>query len=293
MNPVQVPTWTPHSDILSFCREPLLYFQLQSKHNMFFSSCTQTNIFLRNIQQSEYANVVTTLQSHVNLYLADNDEGYLPVNLCINGIATAIHTNVLSRVRDVGQPRIQRVAGNWDIEPLPAVAADELLLCVVQGYCPRVYPVNQGQDHFCSSSGRCPYERESPAGRGSHGFDRDKAGHGCYNFDHDGGRSSPHDCSIRPDHRCGSFLHGVQCNVCKRLGHEASRCDMLAIALFLDKYVKHSLSDNDRCRIESKWVNRWKEQLGQPQRSPTQVMKAYCADLEISWGHLDLAMDWE
>ncbi len=30
MNPIQVPTWTPHSDILSFCRDHLLYFRLQS-----------------------------------------------------------------------------------------------------------------------------------------------------------------------------------------------------------------------------------------------------------------------
>ncbi len=104
MNPVQVPTWTPNSDILSFCCEHLLYFRLPSKHNMFFSSRTQTNIFLHNIQQSEYVDVVTTLQSHVNAYLADDDEGYLPTNLCINGIATEIHTNASSQVQDVGQP---------------------------------------------------------------------------------------------------------------------------------------------------------------------------------------------
>jgi hypothetical protein len=112
MNPVQVPTWTPHSDILSFSCDHLLYFWLQSKHNMFFSSRMQTNIFLCNIQQSEYADVVTTLQSHVNAYLVDDDEGYLPANLCINGIATAIHSNALSRVRDVGQPWVRRVAGD-------------------------------------------------------------------------------------------------------------------------------------------------------------------------------------
>ena len=63
MNPVQVPLWTPQTDVLSFFREHLLYFRLQSKHNMFFSARTQTNIFLRNIQLSEYADVVTTLLS--------------------------------------------------------------------------------------------------------------------------------------------------------------------------------------------------------------------------------------
>ncbi len=60
---------------------------------MFFSARTQTNIFLRNIQLLEYADVVTTLQSQVNAHLTADDEGYLPANLCINGIATAIHMN--------------------------------------------------------------------------------------------------------------------------------------------------------------------------------------------------------
>ena len=68
---------------------------------------------------------------------------------------------------------------------------------------------------------------------------------------------------------------------------------MLVIGLFLNKYIKTSLTDNTHRTIESTWVARWKEKLGQPQRSPTQVMKAYCDDLDITSGHLNLAMDWE
>ncbi len=113
-NPVQVPSWHAGSDILSFCQEHLLYFQLQSKHNMFFSSRTQTNIFLCNIQQSKYADVVTTLQPHVNAYICEDDNGYLPTNLCINGIATLIHTNAASCVRDIahGLPRVRCAFGD-------------------------------------------------------------------------------------------------------------------------------------------------------------------------------------
>jgi hypothetical protein len=290
MNPIQVPSWTPHSDVLSFCREHLLYFRLQSKHNMFFSARTQTNIFLRNIQLSEYADVVTTLQSQVNAYLAADDKGYLPANLCINGIATAIHMNASARVRDVGfaSPRVRRVASDWDPSPFPPVPDAKLPLCAVQGYSPRVFRVEQGQDRFSR-----PYDRDGSTGRGGRGFDRDKAGRGRRDFDRDGRCPSPRDWSIRPDLRRRSFVPGVQCDACKRIGHAASSCDMLAIALFLDKYVKQSLSDDVRRTIELTWVSRWKEKLGQPQRSPSQVMKAYCDNLDISPGHLDLAMDWD
>ena len=289
MNPVQVPAWNSQTDVLSFCRAHLLYFRLQAKHNMFFSARTQTNMFLRNIQPSEYADVVTTLQSQVNAYLSDDDDGYLPANLCINGIATAIYMNASARVRDVGlaSPRVRRVAGDWDSNILPPVSDDELPLCGVQGYCPRVYRVEQGQDRF-----RRPYDRDGPAGRGGRGFDRDIAGRGRGDFARDGRRPSPRDRSIRPDLRRRTFLPGVQCAACKRLGHEASSCDMLAIALFLDKHKK-TLTEDSRRAIESTWVARFKEKLGQPQRSPTQVMKAYCDDLDITSGHLDLAMDWD
>ena len=152
--------------------------------------------------------------------------------------------NASAHVRDVGlaSPRVRRVAGEWD---LPPVSDDELPLCGVQGYFPQVYRVNQGQDRF-----RRPYDRDGPASCGGRGFDRDMAGCGRGDSARDGRRPSPRDRSIRPDLRRRTFLPGVQCAACKRLGHEASSCDMLAIALFLDKHKK-TLTVDSRRVIES------------------------------------------
>ncbi len=44
----------------------------------------------------------------------------------------------------------------------------------------------------------------------------------------------PQGCSLRPDQRRQPFLHGVMCAACKHTGHEATSCNMLAIALFVD-----------------------------------------------------------
>jgi hypothetical protein len=52
----------------------------------------------------------------------------------------------------------ERVAGDWDLPTLPPVSDDELPLCGVQGYCPRVYRAEQGQDRF-----RRPYDCDGPA----------------------------------------------------------------------------------------------------------------------------------
>ena len=67
---------------------------------------------------------------------------------------------------------------------------------------------------------------------------------------------------------------------------------MLALALFIECY-KHSITDFDRNQIESKWLPRWKECLGQPARTPCQVMHTYCDMMIITPDTLNLAMDWE
>jgi hypothetical protein len=68
---------------------------------------------------------------------------------------------------------------------------------------------------------------------------------------------------------------------------------MLAMALFLDKYVRQSLSDEDKHKVESAWLCQHKNKLGLPKRPPSQVMKANCADLDILLDLLDCAMDWD
>jgi hypothetical protein len=68
---------------------------------------------------------------------------------------------------------------------------------------------------------------------------------------------------------------------------------MLAMVLFHDKYVRQFLSDEDKHKVELAWLRKHKDKLSLPQRPPSQVMKAYCADLDISLDLLNRAMDWD
>ena len=54
---------------------------------------------------------------------------------------------------------------------------------------------------------------------------------------------------------------------------------MLAFAIFVEKH-RNSLSDSEKSAIEDKWISRWKDKIGQPTRTPRQVMRAYCV---LSW----------
>ena len=65
------------------------------------------------------------------------------------------------------------------------------------------------------------------------------------------------------------------------------------MALYLDKYVRQSLSDNDKSKVESAWLRKHQDCLGLPQRPPSRVMKAFCADLNISSDILNWAMNWD
>ena len=84
----------------------------------------------------------------------------------------------------------------------------------------------------------------------------------------------------------------VICAACKRHGHPASSCEMLAIALFVERHTKQ-LSESKKMAIEEACVARWKDKVGQPARTPHQVMRAYCDDLYIFNDHLADAMDWD
>ena len=67
---------------------------------------------------------------------------------------------------------------------------------------------------------------------------------------------------------------------------------MLAITFFVDRH-KDRLLDAEKSSIEEKWISRWKDNVGQPTRTPRQVMRAYCKELDITAEHLAEVMDWE
>ena len=67
---------------------------------------------------------------------------------------------------------------------------------------------------------------------------------------------------------------------------------MLAIALYIDRYTK-DISTTECFTIKSCSLDKYKAKLGQPGRTPRQIMRTYCNNYNITPDHLDQAMDWE
>ena len=97
----------------------------------------------------------------------------------------------------------------------------------------------------------------------------------------------------RPDRNCRPYLADVQCAARKRVGHVAKHCDMLATVICLERYMEHDLTTSTWDSVEKDWLKRWNKRLGNPDRTPCQVMRTYVEDLNITIAHLDDEMVWD
>jgi hypothetical protein len=110
---ITIPSWDNANDIFHFAQAYLLYFRLQAKVNFHYDDRTRSGIFLRAVQFSDYADTVTTLQSHVNSFRDKYEDGYLLPHLRLHGLATSINQNAQARLRDISHPRMRRIDGDF------------------------------------------------------------------------------------------------------------------------------------------------------------------------------------
>jgi hypothetical protein len=199
-------------------------------------------------------------------FRGDYDDSLLPYHLCLNGLTDVIDNHLIACLGDVGFPRVHHTT------------ADDAR--AIQGYSPSASCIDSVPccDHPSHDAGLCG---------------------GC----NMGGRDAawpdsapaPLSCSHipNPGQCCREFLAGVTCKACLQVSHHAVNCDMLAMALCLECYMKGHLSNAARDTIESKWVNQWKERLDNPCRKPSQVMRTYLDDLDMTETALDAQFDWD
>jgi hypothetical protein len=106
-------------DIFSFAQEYLLFFRLQAKLNFHYNDRTRSGLFLPAVQSSQFADTITLLQSHINSYQEEFEDGYLPPNLCLHGLATSLNQNALSRIRDIATPALDALDATSPFSTMP------------------------------------------------------------------------------------------------------------------------------------------------------------------------------
>ncbi len=71
--PIAQPVWSKDSEVLDFSQSHLLYFRLQAKKGIYYTPQNWSNIFLRAMAPSDYADVVTNLQTMVDAFHQPDD----------------------------------------------------------------------------------------------------------------------------------------------------------------------------------------------------------------------------
>ncbi len=254
--PIQTPKWLECNDIFHFSQAYLLYFRLQAKQHYHYTDRTKSGIFLCSIQHSDYANTVTTLQSHVNSYREDYDTGFLPPHLRLYSLAKSIHQNAQKQLRDFATPHVRRL---------------DMGTSLIQGL-PWTPPLSPSINRLGRTTGNGDTSHDRNGGGGYLRGDRDQLRDRW-----DGYRCNPATCGqsratrghlAHPDWNRCPFLPDVQCAACKRIGHAAKHCNMLATTICLERYMKHDLSSTVCDSIKKDWLARWKERLGNPKGTP-------------------------
>ncbi len=272
---VSAPVWMGE-DIFDFCLAFVLYFRLLAKKGLVHDDRTKSITFLQAIREPAYVDVITTLHAHIDTFQSP-DFGYLPPHLCMMGLATQMHKNAKARVWDIF-PMAQRTQGFQN----PSIQG-----CVpphpYQMDTPKLFYTATTSDlsamTLSRGSGQDDCRTVSASQQGcNQGRPREPTGCGRY---------------ARPDHNQRNWDPNVVCAACKRRCHPASKCDMLAMALFLDRYIKSFMTSAEKDKLESAWLQRWQERLGNPSRLPRKVMMTYLEEMDITPDVQDEQMEWD
>ena len=70
-------------------------------------------------------------------------------------------------------------------------------------------------------------------------------------------------------------------------------CDMLAMAISLQRYMRHQISADMMSKIETDWLTKHRERLQQlDTRTPRQVLRAFADDNNLTIADIDSQIDW-
>jgi hypothetical protein len=288
--PIRVPVWK-NDDIFDFAAAFCLYYRLLAKKGLLYDDRSCSVTFLQAITAPAYVDAANTILINVHNFYSLEFDATLPPALCIMGIANQLHEQAVKRAAAV-VPRARRLAyAQDDIYDLPPDYAS----------ASRMDGGRRWSDQAASTDRQPRFERgyrdDARPDRNDRGRDGPIGkGHGGSRPVVQGSRGPPRHPSsrgryVRPDRNRGAFLPDTICDACRRPGHVAATCDVLAMALFIEKY-KRDISGDLKDKLERDWIARWKDTVGS-HRPPRRVMKTYVDHIDISVDELDDLLCWD
>ena len=283
--PAVFPSWPESDDIFQFARLILMYCTLSHHRGPPYSEALKSRMFLSNVR-GRYATLASQYRAMVGTYCPGRD------GVTRNTAPLPNHLTVMELARTFYDTTVESPASSSTMHP------------PVQAFITTSY--NPSQHTFTPNSTMSPPSSTPPSLTPSTAVSSITEEAHTTHPSHLQGycanavtryksnrRSAPDPTSRNSRPPSSTPRHEAPCEACGKYGHPAVRCDMLAMALFLQRYCKDRSHAETIRQNEHRWVERNKKYLPRDDRSPRLILANYCAEMNFTEDQVDNELDWD
>ena len=274
--PSQLPSWPDSDDLFQYARLITMYCDMSRHSGTRFTEAMKSRMFLRGVQ-GRYIPIANQFRALVRSYCPGKDgvirnTAALPRDLTIMELASSIADEAAESLHTTLHPQTFRT------QQLPSLTSTTnsqvSTLTPTTGHSNPNMPQQEDHTQSARPSHLQGFSASLTRARGPRG------------------RSAPNPTS-RASRPPQQPRHLAPCEACGKFGHPASRCDMLAMAIFVNRYSRNRDNATAIREIEARWVERNKPHLPRDDRSPRTILANYCAEMDFSEEQVDFELDWD
>ena len=279
--PAIFPTWTDSEDIFQFARMLLMYCTLSQHRGPPYSEAMKSRMFLSNVR-GRYTTLAAQYSAMVGTYCPGRDgvvrcSDPLPHHLTVMELARTFfdEAGASTSTQTVPLPSIQAFHTTTSspppslqpTTPVSSITDESRQMCLQH---PSPAPMTTRPTHIQGYVANAVTRSQSNRRN----------------------RTAP-DPTSREKRPPLYPRHEAPCEACGKYGHPATRCDMLAMAVWLLRYFKDKSNADAMAAAETRWVDRNKKFLPRDDRTPRTILANYCAEMEFTTDKVEDELDWD
>lgn len=273
--PTPFPSWPDASDIFQYANLVLMYCDLARHHGPPYSEAMKSRMFLTNVRGA-YLGLSTQYNAIISTYCPGRDgvlrcSQPLPRHLTVLELARTLHDDMLARAvpsSSIPPMSIQAFHTSTPSGDTPPALASihSPMSSVTNPATAYTVPPSTRPTHIQGFVANLTRRQPPSTAR------------------------APPNPTNRP---APSKRYEGTCAACGKYGHEAVRCDMLGMALFVKRYSSDRSNQESIREAEARWKERNKKFLPRDDRTPRTILANYCAELDFHEDTVDAELDWE
>lgn len=274
--PNQLPTWPESDDIFQYARLIIMYCDLAQHRGPQYTEAMKSRLFLSTVR-GRYASMASQFTAMVGTYCPGRDgavhcSGPLPKHLSVLELARTFYDEA-SRL-DSSIPVY--------LTPSPHAHQTRAAPPLIETPVPDVSQASYRSptSTITNDTSHRPTHIQGFVANATQANSTPRR------------RSAPNP-TTRRSRSPNKPRYEAACEACGKYGHPANRCDMLAMALFIQWYARNRSNAELMKAVEAHWVERNKPFLPRGDRTPRTILANYCAEFDFGEDKVDMEMDWD